>query len=579
MKKRYVLIGLLVILLAIAAGVAAFTHYFLSAETSIRDSWEVETGDLLMSDEEYGVSAYEADVESDINVISLLPDEIEDEGFTYYEETVQQRIAAALVQAGENGSFTLESPLAVLNPFGTGSNGLYLYFTTDWASQIRYTIHVDDESIPDYTAVANNGDREFSRMHEFLMIGLVPGETNHVTLEVLGKYGRVQNTAEFTITMPEPQSGYATKLEYTDGEAAGGQTEGLFYTIRTGGYTGYAFFYDNSGIMRYEMVLEGYGLDRMLWYEGEMLTCASAYKIARFNRLGQVTQTYALDGYEMHHDMVFSGDNSLVVLASEYESTDVEDLLLEVDLVTGEVTELIDFKDVLPEYYENYAHVIGLDDEFKWLAGKKDWIHLNTVQYMEEDDSVIVSSRETSTIIKVRDIHGSKELDYLIGDENFWKDTPYESYSYTKVGDFTPQYGQHTVEYAGNEGLEEGQYYLRLFDNNYWSLSTRDSYEPDLPDSVGTALLDDSKYSHVYFYLVDENARTYELVDSFDVPYSSIVSNVTPVGDNYVVNSGCSMVFGEYTQDGTLIREYSYECTLQTDRVMKGDFIGFWFAE
>ena len=371
MKKRYVLIGLLVILLAIAAGVAAFTHYFLSAETSIRDSWEVETGDLLMSDEEYGVSAYEADVESDINVISLLPDEIEDEGFTYYEETVQQRIAAALVQAGENGSFTLESPLAVLNPFGTGSNGLYLYFTTDWASQIRYTIHVDDESIPDYTAVANNGDREFSRMHEFLMIGLVPGETNHVTLEVLGKYGRVQNTAEFTITMPEPQSGYATKLEYTDGEAAGGQTEGLFYTIRTGGYTGYAFFYDNSGIMRYEMVLEGYGLDRMLWYEGEMLTCASAYKIARFNRLGQVTQTYALDGYEMHHDMVFSGDNSLVVLASEYESTDVEDLLLEVDLVTGEVTELIDFKDVLPEYYENYAHVIGLDDEFKWLAGKK----------------------------------------------------------------------------------------------------------------------------------------------------------------------------------------------------------------
>ena len=33
MKKRYVLIGLLVILLAIAAGVAAFTHYFLSAET------------------------------------------------------------------------------------------------------------------------------------------------------------------------------------------------------------------------------------------------------------------------------------------------------------------------------------------------------------------------------------------------------------------------------------------------------------------------------------------------------------------------------------------------------------------
>lgn len=465
MKKRYLLIGLLVVLLAIIGGVAAFTYYFMSSETSIRDSWEVETGDLLVSNEAYQVSAYEADLDASINVINLVPDEIEEEGFTYYDESVQQRIAATLVRAGERGNFTLESPLAVLNPFGTGSNGLYLYFTTDWSSQIRYTIHVEDESIPDYTAVANNGDRKYSRLHEFLMIGLVPGETNHVTLEVLGKYGRVQNKTEFTITMPETQSGYNTKLTYTDGEAAGGQTDGLFYTIRTGGYTGYAFFYDNSGIMRYEMVLEGYGLDRMLWYGGEMLTCASAYKIARFNRLGQVTKTYDLTGYEMHHDMVFSGGDSLVVLASEDGSTDVEDLMLEVDLTTGEVTELIDFKDIFPEYYEDYAHVIGLDDEFKWLAGKKDWIHLNTVQYMAEDDSVIVSSRETSTIIKVRDVHGTQELAYLIGDNAFWAGTPYESYSYTQVGDFVPQYGQHTVEYAGNEGLEEGQYYLRLYNN------------------------------------------------------------------------------------------------------------------
>lgn len=51
MKKRYLLIGLLVVLLAIIGGVAAFTYYFMSSETSIRDSWEVETGDLLVSNE------------------------------------------------------------------------------------------------------------------------------------------------------------------------------------------------------------------------------------------------------------------------------------------------------------------------------------------------------------------------------------------------------------------------------------------------------------------------------------------------------------------------------------------------
>ncbi len=85
----------------------------------------------------------------------------------------------------------------------------------------------------------------------------------------------------------------------------------------------------------------------------------------------------------------------------------------------------------------------------------------------------------------------------------------------------------------------------------------------------------------MYRYLINENDGTYELVDSFEVPYSSIVSNVSygPNSTNYVVNSGISNVFGEYDEDGVLIREFSYDCTLQTYRVFKLDFVGFWFAE
>lgn len=86
--------------------------------------------------------------------------------------------------------------------------------------------------------------------------------------------------------------------------------------------------------------------------------------------------------------------------------------------------------------------------------------------------------------------------------------------------------------------------------------------------------------SYVYRYLVDENAGTYELIASFAVPYSSIVSNVAhaPAGTNYVVNSGIDNTFGEYDESGELIREFSYTCTLQGYRVFKHDFAGFWFA-
>ena len=92
-----------------------------------------------------------------------------------------------------------------------------------------------------------------------------------------------------------------------------------------------------------------------------------------------------------------------------------------------------------------------------------------------------------------------------------------------------------------------------MFDNNYWVNGTRDDYEiKDLPESVGTGLLSDSLHSNVYIYLVDENAKTFSLEESFEVPYSSIVSNVSPTGDNYVINSGTAKVFGEYDKDGTV---------------------------
>ena len=88
-----------------------------------------------------------------------------------------------------------------------------------------------------------------------------------------------------------------------------------------------------------------------------------------------------------------------------------------------------------------------------------------------------------------------------------------------------------------------------MYNNNYWSLNSRDDFELDVADSVGTDLYGDgTETSQVYIYRIDENAGTFELTDSFDVPYSSIVSNGSRCGTsgNWTVNSGVSMVFGEY---------------------------------
>ena len=463
----------------------------------------------------------------------------------------------------------------MLNPFGTGSNGLYLYFETDMATKVTYTVHVEGSDISDFTAdAADISGQEFTKTHEFQLIGLVPGETNQVTLTITGQWGKTRQIVTFTVDMPDTSSGYSTRLEVEEGDSDQAQADGLFAMMRVNGYLGYGFFFDNDGVLRYEMVLEGYGLDRLLFDGDEIITCVSSSKLARIDGLGRVTQVYQLDGYDLHHDIGFGADGEVLALVEVTGGETVEDRLLSIDLETGAVTELVDFSQLMEPYFET-TRPVGPGDDFFWQAGEWDWLHLNSVQYMAEDDSVIVSSRETSAIIKVTGLHSTPTVDWLAGDERFWEDTAYADLCLTQEGDFVPQYGQHCVEYYA-DGEEDGVYYLALYNNNYWSLNSRD-FTLEVADSVGTDLYGTGdETSQVYIYRIDENARTYALVSSFDVPYSSIVSNASLCGDNWVVNSGVAMVFGEYDSGGKLIRQYTYNCTMQNSRTFKYDMT-IWF--
>ena len=580
-KRLAVILVVAAVALAVIIPVAvlAVSKLFTAQEHAVRTDWSFETGDVIAELEEWQVDFAEAELGDGLRAIQLVPQDIGEEGFTFYDLEVQQRLDGALqdIKAARGMSWTATTPLAVLNPFGTGSNGLYLYFETEQDTKVTYTIHVEADGISDFTAeAADASGQEYTRNHEFQLIGLVPGERNEVTLTMTGTWGNTRQVVRFSVDMPETSSGYSTRLEVTEGSSDQPQAEGLFAMMRVNGYLGYGFFFDDDGVMRYEMVLEGYGFDRLLFDGDEILTCVSSSKLARIDGLGRVTRIYTLDGYDLHHDIGYGADGELLALAEEVGGETVEDRLLSIDLETGEVTQLLDFSQLMEPYFE-MTRKVGPTDDFFWQAGEWDWLHLNSLQYMPEDDSLIVSSRETSAIIKVKGLHSQPELDWLAGDERFWQDTPYAGLCLTQEGDFVPQYGQHCVEYLA-DGEEDGVYYLAVYNNNYWSLNSRD-FTLEVADSVGTGLyLTNDETSQVYVYRIDENNRTFALEDSFDVPYSSIVSNGSQCGDqgNWVVNSGVAMVFGEYDADGELIREYAYECTMQNYRTFKYE-MNIWF--
>ena len=579
LKKLLLAAVILVAVLAVSVPIVvmAVSKSFTAQEHVVRTDWEIDAGTVIDQSEEFQVDIAQAKLGDGLRALQLIPQDIGEEGFTYYDLDVQQRLDGALQSLKEMSaiSWTATTPLAVLNPFGTGSNGLYLYFETDMATKVTYTVHVEGSDISDFTAdAADISGQEFTKTHEFQLIGLVPGETNQVTLTITGQWGNTRQIVTFTVDMPETSSGYSTRLEVENGDSDQAQSDGLFAMMRVNGYLGYGFFFDNDGVLRYEMVLEGYGLDRLLFDGDEIITCVSSSKLARIDGLGRVTQVYRLDGYDLHHDIGFGDDGEVLELAEVTGGETVEDRLLSIDLETGAVTELVDFSQLMEPYFET-TRPVGPGDDFFWQAGEWDWLHLNSVQYMAEDDSVIVSSRETSAIIKVTWLHSTPTVDWLAGDERFWEDTAYADLCLTQEGDFVPQYGQHCVEYYA-DGEEDGVYYLALYNNNYWSLNSRD-FTLEVADSVGTDLYGaGDETSQVYIYRIDENARTYALVSSFDVPYSSIVSNASLCGDNWVVNSGVAMVFGEYDSEGNLIRQYTYNCTMQNYRTFKYDMT-IWF--
>lgn len=330
----------------------------------------------------------------------------------------------------------------------------------------------------------------------------------------------------------------------------------------------FMYYYDNNGVLRGEVPILGYRSHRLLFEDDKMYYSISETKMAQVDRLGQVTNVYDLGQYKLHHDYVFDDNGDLWILASDSKGDSVEDMVIKLNISTGDVEKVLDLGELFPDYK---ASCVENAD------GELDWMHINTIQWLG-DEEVILSSRETSTILKITDLYEEPKVGYMIGVEGFWKDTAYAELLLEKNGEFVSQGGQHAVTYVEDAGLPDGQYYLYMFNNNIGVSQSRPEYDwAEAIENVQSKPYEGTT-SMYYKYLVDENAGTYELVDSFDVPYSGYVSSVQDMEHNTVVDSGFAGIFGEYDEEHQLIRQFTMEKEKFIYRVFKYDFEGYYFS-
>ncbi|MDD8048571.1 MAG: aryl-sulfate sulfotransferase [Thomasclavelia sp.] len=467
-------------------------------------------------------------------------------------------------------NYTANNPLVIYNPYRTNNNSLYVYFKTYKSLSVKYTIHVDDDSIADYTnTLSSNTKKE----HEYNLIGLVQGQTNIITLSYYNGGGKLINTKTITYDVPSKQGTEETVLSSTSGTSTTELENGL-YTIlgNDSDDQDFVYMYDNNGILRCEIPIIGYRAHTILFDDNYMYYSISQTKIAQVNALGEVTKVFSTGKYELHHDYTFDNDGNLLILANNTKKTTEEDCIIKIDIESGDISEVLDMESI----FSSYVDTCTLDTTSTRDEGEDglDWIHINSIEYINGD--VILSSRETSSIIKITNLETNPKLDYLISDESIWEDSDYSDYVLTKIGDFKINAGQHSVRFSPSD--QEGVYYLTFFDNNYGKANSQPSFDyTTIGITNQNAFKGDNSY--YYVYKVDENNKTFELVDSMAVTYSGIVSSVQTLDNgNIVIDSGTAGVFSEYDSNHNLIKSFTMKLNkYMIYRVHKYSFNGFWF--
>lgn len=554
-----------------------------------------------------------------------------------YTEDYQTSAATKLAAKKAADTYTVDNMLVVQNPYGTNTTSLYVYFTTTDATSVKYTVSAPSTDYPDFSATAYQKST-YQTSHEFSVLGLIPNTTNTITFTIKSKAGKTV-TKSITYKMGSLLGNEEVQVKQTKTTSGTKVSDGL-YAILGNDSDGqdYMFYYDNSGVLRGEVPILYYRAHRLLFKNGLMYFSASTHDIVAMNRLGKIEKFYTTTSrYLLHHDYAMDSDGNLVVLATDTKASTIQDRIITINAKSGKITRVVNMAALMCTYEETTVSATMGSSSTESTAAKtggdsdadtsdcasktvvsdsessttatdpddrsdeeaadsgtsttKDWLHLNTIQLLP-DGSAVLSSRETSTIIKLKNIEtGTPSIGYMIGTTSFWKGTDFAKYLLkkdTSDGDWTDTGGQHTVTYEADDSLPSGQYYLYMFDNNYGSSNTRPDYDWNSQWSTMNTTMDEDDdanngdtYSHYYKYLVDENKGTYKLVQSIDLPYSAIVSSTQDLDDGTILtDSGYSKgTWGVYSSDGTLLQQYKMTVLKNIIyRVYKYDFTGFYFS-
>lgn len=363
--------------------------------------------------------------------------------------TRQNELEKAFLAQFEAGSYTLQNPLVVLNP----------YEIAPLTAMVMFDTPVDCEA----TIVVKGKEHPGDIRHTF------PSTTKHI-LPVYGLYADYENVVEIILsnserntvlikTEPLPADvAVATSIKTTP-EYMGNNIMLLTTAMRSK-----PAGYDYAGDIRwYSNTNFNFDLKRMpnghLLVGTERLVKMPYFTSGLYEMAfsGKIFKEYTLpSGY--HHDQFVMEDGNILVLTYDFYSGTVEDTCVLLDYKTGEILKEWDFKTILPQD----AAGSGSQDEH-------DWFHNNAVWYDKKTNTLTLSGRHQDAIINID--YETGKLNWIIGDPEGWPQEMVDKYFFTPVGDgdFDWQYEQHACVV-----LPDGD--IMVFDNGHFRAKNKHNY-------------------------------------------------------------------------------------------------------
>lgn len=280
---------------------------------------------------------------------------------------------------------------------------------------------------------------------------------------------------------------------------------------------GYPFIIDKFGKIRGFMDIS-YVLDMKLLPNGHYLYCNNVGNFHEIDLLGNYYHSIH-PPTNCHHDFDLL-DNGNIIYTAENESLHgtIEDIIYEIDYKTGAIKNTIDLYTLLDPNRMQLPN-----------TGDNDWFHNNSVFYDKRDNSLLVSGRSQSAVVKI-DL-ASKSVKWILSDGTYWNE-PYQSLLLKPTGsNFSYSYGQHSAIGSPNSFNQ-----FMVFDNGNFR-----SYTNPL-DPV-------NNYSRLAEYTVDPITKKVNLSFEFGKQFGS--ANYTPALSNvdYITQDNMFICFGLIVKD------------------------------